>query len=169
MNYDCCFTQDNNWFRYRVGAIIIEDDCVLFVSNPTDDYYYSVGGGVHMGETALDAVLREVYEETGVHYEVDHLCVIHENFFSHTTGNLKGFNCHELSLYYLMKSKGIKNFDCKSINGFGDKESLTLIPLDKLKEHRAFPAFIKDNMETIRNGLLHIITKDDVDHVVSPL
>ena len=28
--YDCCFTQDSNWFRYRADAIIVEDDCVLF-------------------------------------------------------------------------------------------------------------------------------------------
>lgn len=39
------------------------------------------GGGVHMNETAEDAVIREVFEETGVHYEVVRLAVIHENFF----------------------------------------------------------------------------------------
>ena len=27
---------------------------------------HSIGGGVHMGETAEDAVKREVFEETGV-------------------------------------------------------------------------------------------------------
>lgn len=78
--FDCGFTKDNNWFRYRAGAIIIEDDCVLFAGNELEDYYYSIGGGVHMGETAQDAVIREVYEETGVRYEIDHLAVIHENF-----------------------------------------------------------------------------------------
>ena len=64
--YDCCFTKDNNWFRYRAAAIIIENDCVLFVGNSRENYYYSVGGGVKMGETAEEAVLREVYEETGL-------------------------------------------------------------------------------------------------------
>lgn len=42
---NCCFIQDGNWFRYRVGAIIIEDDCVLMAGNETVDYLYSVGGG----------------------------------------------------------------------------------------------------------------------------
>ena len=88
--YDCGFTRDKNWFRYRAAAIIIEDDCVLFAGNSNEDYYYSVGGGVHMGETAEEAVLREVYEETGVHYEIDHLAVIHENFFGENNGSLKG-------------------------------------------------------------------------------
>ena len=25
--YDCGFTKEGNWFRYRAGAIIIEDGC----------------------------------------------------------------------------------------------------------------------------------------------
>lgn len=56
--YDCGFTKGNDWFRYRVGAIIIENECVLFAGNKNENYLYSVGGGVHMGETAEHAVLR---------------------------------------------------------------------------------------------------------------
>ena len=26
---DCGFTNEDNWFRFRAGAIIIEDGCVL--------------------------------------------------------------------------------------------------------------------------------------------
>ena len=84
MEFDCGFTKDNKWFRYRAAAIIIEDGCVLFAGNELEDYFYSVGGAVHMGETAEDAVVREVYEETGICYEIDHLAVIHENFFVKT-------------------------------------------------------------------------------------
>lgn len=47
---DCGFTKENNWFRYRAGAIIVEDDCVLLAGNEIEDYFYSIGGGVHMGE-----------------------------------------------------------------------------------------------------------------------
>ena len=69
MENNCCFTTDNKWFRYRAAAIIVEDGCVLFAGNEKDDYFYSIGGGVHMGETAEDAVVREVFEETGVKEE----------------------------------------------------------------------------------------------------
>lgn len=67
-NFDCCFIKENNWFRYRAAAIIVENDCVLFAGNELEDYYYSIGGGVHIGESAEEPVKREVLEETGVFY-----------------------------------------------------------------------------------------------------
>ena len=89
MEYDCGFTKDDRWFRYRAAGIIVEDGCVLFAGNDVDDYLYSVGGGVHVGETAEEAVVREVFEETGVRYAVDRLAFLHENFFegSNAIGN----------------------------------------------------------------------------------
>ena len=45
MQYDCGFTKDNKWFRYRAAAIIVEEGCVLFAGNELDDYFYSIGGG----------------------------------------------------------------------------------------------------------------------------
>ena len=80
--HNCGFIDENRWFRYRAAAIIVEDGCVLFAGNENEDYLYSIGGAVHMCETAEDAVKREVLEETGVEYAVDHLAVIHENFFN---------------------------------------------------------------------------------------
>ena len=102
--FDCGFTKENNWFRYRAAAIIVENDCVLLASNAKADYFYSVGGGIHMGEKAEDAVVREVFEETGAHYEVDRLAVIHENFFTDSDEFFKDLKCHEIALYFLMIS-----------------------------------------------------------------
>lgn len=74
--YDCGFTKENHWFRYRAAAIIIDNGCVLFARNDMNDYYYTVGGGVHIGESSEEAVKREVFEETGINYEVDRLAFI---------------------------------------------------------------------------------------------
>ena len=78
---DCCFTPEENWFRYRVGAIILEENSVLVATNDACDFCYSIGGGVHLGESAEEAVRREVLEETGLPYEIDRLAFVHENFF----------------------------------------------------------------------------------------
>ena len=105
MAYDCGFQKEQNWFRYRAAAIIVEEGCVLFAGNERENYYYSIGGGVHMNETAEDAVKREVFEETGVQYDVDRLAVIHENFFD-GDGSLDGYSCHEVAFYFMMKPRG---------------------------------------------------------------
>ena len=41
MEYDCGFTREDKWFRYRVAAIIIENGYVLFAGNEKENYYYS--------------------------------------------------------------------------------------------------------------------------------
>ena len=75
MKYDCGFEKWNNWFRYRVGGIIINNNKMLFVKSAIGDYYYMVGGGVHLGESSKACIEREIYEETGMHTCAQHLVV----------------------------------------------------------------------------------------------
>ena len=159
MEYNCGFINDNRWFRYRAAAIIVEDDCVLFAGNEKDDYYYSIGGAVHMGETAEDAVVREVLEETGVKYEVDHLAVIHENFFNENKGALNGMDCHEIALYFVMKPRGTKELNSHSFTQ-GVKEDMHWIPISELNKHRAFPTFMKDFLQSEHTGIEHIVSDE---------
>ena len=158
--FDCCFTKENNWFRYRAGAIIVENGCVLFAGNANENYLYSIGGGVHLGETAEDAVKREVYEETGVHYEIERLAVIHENFFHENEGELKGLNCHEISFYFLMKPRGTQELYSNSYNSFGAKEEMYWIPIEDLDKYKAFPSFLKEYLSKEHVGIEHIVTDE---------
>lgn len=156
---DCCFTKDNKWFRYRAGAIIVEDGYVLLAKNELADYYYSIGGGVHMGEKAIDAVIREVYEETGVNYEVSNLAIIHENFFRDDCEILKGLDCHEISFYYQMKPRGTKELNSNSYT-HGVKENMHWILINDLDKIKFFPSFLKDYLSNNHNGIMHIVTDE---------
>jgi len=153
---DCGFQNGNGWFRYRAAAIIIEDGHVLFVKNQVDPYYYSVGGGVHLGEKAEDAVKREVLEETGVVYEVDRLAFIHENFFE-GSGTLEGIKCHEISFYFLMKSRGTKELASNSYSQ-GVQEFMHWLPINKLKDYVAYPTFFADKLLNLSENVEHIVT-----------
>ena len=156
---NCGFMNGTDWFRYRAAGIIVEDGCVLFAGNEREDYYYSIGGAVHMGETAEEAVLREVFEETGVNYEIDRLAVINENFFNENTGALKGYECHEICLYFLMKPRGTQELNSNSWT-FGVREEMVWIPIEKLDEYKVFPSFMKDYLSRDHAGVEHIITDE---------
>ena len=159
MEHNCCFTDEKHWFRYRAAAIIVEDGYVLFAGNEKDDYYYSIGGGVHMGETAEDAVKREVFEETGIHYEIDYLAVIHENFFNDNRGALKDMDCHEIALFYMMKPRGTRELNSNSYTQ-GVRESMHWLPIAELDKYKAFPSFMKEFLQSEHDGIEHIVTDE---------
>ena len=159
---DCCFQVGNNWFRYRAAAIIIEDGCLLAVTNANTPHYYSVGGGVHMNEKSEDCVLREVLEETGVPYEIERLAVVCENLFTGHEASLDGLNCHVLEYYYLMKSRGLKELHSESYGWNNAKEELVWIPLENLPETNILPKFLQTRIHEIlkSEGVLHIINDE---------
>jgi 8-oxo-dGTP pyrophosphatase MutT (NUDIX family) len=155
---DCGFTVNEGWFRYRSAAIIIENGCVLMAKNDRDSYYYSVGGGVHLHESAEDAVLREVLEETGVIYEIDRLVFVHENFFLGTSEN-KDLPCHEIALYYLMKPRGTQEvFDNGYTEGF--REHMYWLPINRLDDYIAYPTFFADKLHKLSVNVEHIVTRE---------
>ncbi|MBP5291614.1 MAG: NUDIX domain-containing protein, partial [Lachnospiraceae bacterium] len=79
MNEDMKVPCGDGVINIRVGAIIMKDGQFLMAGNNVNPgYLYSVGGRVQFGETAEQAVVREVFEETGVKMEVDRLGFVHE-------------------------------------------------------------------------------------------
>lgn len=158
--YDCGFSIGGYWFRYRAAAIIIEDGAVLMAKNDIDNYYYSIGGGVHLGETSEQAVIREVFEETGVYYEVDHLAFVNECLF-YGSGSLEGKECHGVEFYYLMKPRGTRQLgDTSAGVTMGGKEYICWLPLDKLDEYNEYPTFFKEKLANLGEGVEHIVSDE---------
>lgn len=160
MTYDCGFTKGDRWFRYRAAGIIVENGCVLFAGNDRDNYLYSVGGGVHVGETAEEAVVREVLEETGVAYEVDRLAFIHENFFEGDGGAIEKLQCHELTFYFLMKPRGSQQLQSHSCTSDGIAEHMHWIPIEDLGKQTAYPTFLAEKLGNLQPGMEHIVTHE---------
>ncbi len=156
---DCRFDVDSNRFQFRVGAIILEDGCALLAKGDKADYYYSVGGAVKMGETAEEAVMREVFEETGIHYEVERLLCVHENFFKDEVV-LKGVTFHEVCMYFMMKPKGGKlSITQESFSSVG-REYMHWVPVEELKNKKVFPVFLEDKLLNSSQGVEHIVTNE---------
>lgn len=103
MGSDMAVRCDDGLINIRVGAIIMRDGKILMVGNGRSDYLYSVGGRIKFGETAEEAVIREVWEETGVRMEVDRLGFVHENYFVGDDPGRVGKLIYEISFYFYMK------------------------------------------------------------------
>ncbi len=139
---DCCFCIGKDWFRYRVGAIIVADGYALFSYGERVNYYYTVGGGVHVGERSEDAVMREVSEETGESFEIVRpLCMV-ENFFDGDNA-LEGLDCHTIEVYYLMTTKNRHEYTHKSYATGGDAEVMKWIRLDEIDNYDIRPSIVK--------------------------
>lgn len=123
----------------RAGAIIMKNGKILMVENCRSDYLYSVGGRLKFGETAEEAVLREVEEETGVRLEIDRLGFVHENYFWGDSPVKKGQLVYELSYFFYMKTPGDFEPICESITEDGVTERLRWIsPNDPIKYYPEF-------------------------------
>ena len=153
MEHNCAFQDGKYKFRYRAAAVIICNNRILMVTANNVDYYYSIGGAVHLGERAEDAVVREVYEEAGIHCEIERLLFIHENFFAEN-----GFDNHEIAFYFLIKPINLKSIKMTS-NSCGFQEYLKWIPLNDLPNLKTYPVFFKDELATLPTIPKHLITK----------
>ena len=146
-------------FNYRVGAIIMESESILMVKNSGDPYYYSVGGRVQFGESAREAVLREAFEETGIHFSIDRLAFIHENFF--VLGS-DGEVYHEIAFYFLMKPNTL--LQQMKPNAFkeeyGEVERHWL-PINDLEPLPLYPEFFKTELLKPTNEVKYFITQNE--------
>ena len=90
------FDTGQHRFNFRASAVILRDGFVLLHRLEGDTFWCLPGGRVEPGESAADAVLREMQEELGVQVSAGPLLWVVENFFSHA-----GQQHHELGLYFL--------------------------------------------------------------------
>ena len=158
MNNDLSVKTEGGILNIRVGAIIMKGEEFLMVENDLFDHMYSVGGRIKFGETAEEAVVREVYEETGTKMEVDRLGFVHEVFFPGDSLVKRGNIVHEFSFFFYMKVP--ENFEpvCNSFSEDGVKERLMWIKADHPKKY--YPEFFKTELKNPSKEIKHFVTRD---------
>lgn len=159
MNQDMCVPCDNGLINLRVGAIIMQDGKLLMVGNrKRPEYLYSVGGRIQFGETAEEAVVREVYEETGVRMEIDRLGFVHENYFYGDDLLNDGRLIYELSFYYYMKTPEDFSPVCRSFTEDGQEEFLRWTEPDS--SVKIFPDFFHTELICPTDGVKYFLTDE---------
>ena len=134
---------------------------MLFVKSKFGNYYYMIGGGVHLGETSKKCIEREIFEETGIKAQAERLAVVCENFFKGHDGIIDGLDCHTIEFYYVMKVR--EDSINVNKNKTDEGETLVWLPIEEIKDNVIKPSFIKNYIDKIINGenIIHIIEEID--------
>ena len=116
---------------------------------------------MQFGETAGQAVVREVLEATGVRMEIERLGFLHENYFYGDTAANAGREIYELCFYFYMRVP--EDFDpvCGSLSSEGSREYLKWVSPDDPGE--LYPAFFRTELRHPAPGVRHIVTDDRFD------
>ncbi|MBQ6165280.1 MAG: NUDIX hydrolase [Clostridia bacterium] len=118
------------------GIVINENDEILLVKHNRDGWVFP-GGQVEVGENVIDAVKREVMEETGVDIDVGEVFCISSN-----TGSYPGYNGVKE-----VPTKIMLDFICRAKSGMprpsDENSESAYFPADRVPEMMEYPAVIE--------------------------
>jgi 8-oxo-dGTP diphosphatase len=137
--------------RIRCTGLIIKDNCVLLVEYDDNGIHYNLpGGGLEPGETVVEGVAREVYEETTAEVEVGQLALIYE-FAPHKQSGDYGIN--ERHGIHLIFECTIKNNTIPQLPNNPDKYQTAVkwIPIEMLEDVLLIPNINKQIKEYVTN------------------
>lgn len=162
-----------NRIRIASRALVVRDQCLLFVSND-GVYWYPPGGQVEVFESLPSCVVREVFEETGLIVTVGGLQYVQECFdFSQ--------QIHKLHFYFRVEAiQGELNPHWQDMGGDGVKYCRFFSVEEIQANSRIVPRFLADSdwlsppaakVNSIYQDLVHMkgfeILARDVDAVLS--
>lgn len=155
---DISFKINDEKFNYRVCAIMIDNDKILAMHDERSPYYYLPGGRVMIGETAEQAVIREIEEELGITPKISRPLWLNQAFFKE---DVDGLNYHELCIYFLMNitdtdllSKGNKF----TLQERDHTHNFEWIEFSQLENEYFYPLFLK---KEIYNLPLHFTIRTE--------
>ena len=147
---DCGFTLYTNPRGATVAVIVNEKDELLVgtrVNEPAKGTYDLVGGFMDLGETAEQAMLREIEEESGIKVSESQLRYL---FSQPNQYPYSGIVCHTIDLF----------FECRidsrtQIKSMDDISGLRWIPIREV-EAQLF------GLDSVRTGIMRYLTEETI-------
>lgn len=149
---DISFISGNDKFNYRVCAMIISGNKILAMHDERSPYYFLPGGRVKIGETAEDAVIREIQEELGIVPKITRALWLNQAFFKEDVDNL---NYHELCIYFLIDIRDtalLLRGEKFTTNEGGRTHTFEWLEFDRLKNEYFYPSFLKKDIFNLPNS-----------------
>ncbi|MES5938968.1 MULTISPECIES: NUDIX domain-containing protein [unclassified Bacillus cereus group] len=141
--------------RLRAEVMILNEDHskVLVQCDLRETFYRFPGGSIEFGETAKEAIVRELIEEYNLKIDVQELAVVNEHIFE--WDNEKGHHC-TLIHRGIVKERVINEIRHK------EYEDIILIwkSINELKERPTYPEEIVSYLEENKRNIVHSISKN---------
>ncbi|MGE7863547.1 NUDIX domain-containing protein [Bacillus mobilis] len=141
--------------QLRAEVMILNEDRskVLVQCDLSETFYRFPGGSIESGETATEAIMRELMEEYDLKIAVQELAVVNEDIFEWS--NEKGHHCA------LIHRGTVKERITNEIR-HKEYEDIILIwkIINELKEKRTYPEGIVSYLEEDNRNIVHFISKN---------
>jgi len=150
---DISFRTPEGRFNYRVSAVILRDKHLLTMQDNAYSYSYLPGGRVKMGETAQQAMQRELQEELHANLPILRPLWLCQDFF---TEEDTAERFHEICIYFLVDGDALpwasfSYTEGERINHF------IWSPLSTLKQMHLYPDFIRERVHSLPEQMEMII------------
>ncbi|KNZ40558.1 NUDIX hydrolase [Acetobacterium bakii] len=158
MQADWLFRNENYICNFRSVGVLIRNNKIL-VQRDKDGLEYALPGGhVKIGESSIEAVIREYREETGADIICERLIWVEECFWEWDKRLT-----NTIAFYYLISLRD--KTDIPDNGEFASQKDncnvvLGWVPLDELKPLTIYPSFLKEKIYDINDYTEHFITKE---------
>ena len=140
---DISYISGSDKFNYRVCAVIVSNGKLLAMHDERSPYYYLPGGRVKLGETAEQAVLREIREELEITATIARPLWLNQSFFTEDVDHL---NYHELCIYFLLdisQTDLLTKGDRFTLHERNHTHDFEWLPFERLSQEYFYPVFLK--------------------------
>lgn len=143
---DITFQSNQQKFNYRVCGMMIQDGKILAMQDERSPYFYLPGGRVKLGETAEEAVIRELGEELGIAPKIIRPLWLCQSFFREEVDKL---HYHELCIYFLVDigdTELLKNGESFTLPEGAHTHKFTWLAFAELEKAYFYPLFLKKDI-----------------------